>query len=182
MSVYSGTLTFRSVHPASPVLLTKGQTKWESDFDLTPETSRLSPLFPRLKEFRNKSLVGTKYSKNLTDTRILSLSFIFPHGHRPKEKNLCEYINGEYCLPDCLASTIAPPPSAQTTFELLLKIHQNIEIESNQPEPPSLVKDVLIGFNNRLKQWNTSPSMTENQFSEQAVFPLLQWALDLVPK
>lgn len=38
---------------------------------------------------------------------------------------------------------------------------------------PSLVKDILTMFSNHLKQWNTSPTMSENQFAEQAVLPYL---------
>lgn len=107
----------------------------------------------------------------------MPLSFIFPHGHRQHEKNLCKYINDGYCLPGCSIPVFAPLPSSQTIFELLfellLELHQNKEIEINQPEVPNMAKEVIMGFNNHFKQWNSSHNITENQFSEQAVFSLL---------
>lgn len=103
----------------------------------------------------------------------MSLSFIFPHGHRQPEKSLCEYINDGYCLPGCSIPTFPPLPSSQKIFELLLKLNQNEEIEINQPEVPNMAKEMIMGFNNHFKQWNSSHNITENQFSEQAVFSLL---------
>ncbi|KAI9279658.1 hypothetical protein BY458DRAFT_32333 [Sporodiniella umbellata] len=131
--------------------------------------------------FRDTNIIGARHSKVLNDIRALSLSFIFVFGHTPlSDIRLCEYLNIKDCSPYCQQPKIPVVENVQGVISDLLKlqalysnsIHNLDQFNFTANASSSLAKKIITNTYNCLLTWNDS-NMTECQFSDQAVFPLV---------
>ncbi|KAI9472489.1 MAG: hypothetical protein EXX96DRAFT_622664 [Benjaminiella poitrasii] len=135
-----------------------GQIEWERCDNSTPLAHEKSLIAEQLQEYRKKSLIGAKYNKNLSDSRIF---------HQQIGRNLCDCVDGINCAQDCCSLVI---PQSDYTHKLSDVHTKPFEVDSSIPP---LIQKVINNFHNHLRQWNNSNTMSENQFVDQAVFTLL---------
>ncbi|KAG1469452.1 hypothetical protein G6F56_003250 [Rhizopus delemar] len=140
-----------------------------------------SLILHKLMRFREINIIGAQAFKILNDIRVLSLSFIFVFGHTSlSNPRLCEYLNIENCSLYCQQAKIPTIENVQGAISDLLQLQflysNNIpnfdQLNFTINNTTGLAKKIITNIYNCLLTWNNS-KMTESQFSDQALFPLV---------
>ncbi|KAL7332576.1 hypothetical protein PS15p_204594 [Mucor circinelloides] len=151
-----------------------GQLAWSP-------TSSGSSILHKLMRFRNINVTGAQNLKILNDLRALSLSFIFVFGHSTSSNaRLCEYLSLKDCSRFCKQVNIPPVAGVHSVVSDLLALQSAYNSSSHNLDEfyfavkytNGLISNIITNAYNCLYVWNTG-NITECQFSEQVVFPLL---------
>lgn len=128
-----------------------------------------------LKKYRAISVKGARKQRFMSDTRVLSINNIFPHGHLEKYVSICEVIDVIDCTAACrITGSLQIIPGL---YQELLKLEDNVVNATRFTVDDSidniLVVDILLNWYDALKAWNYSKSVTENQYTFQQVLPFI---------